>query len=45
MNVYKRVRDLIMYTEPEVCLTQMSEKKSIKKCGVWPIQMVLKEFT
>ena len=43
--MYKKVNYLIIHTEPDVCLTQMSAKKEIKKHGIQEIQSVLKEFT
>ena len=43
--MYKKVSDLIMYTEPDVCLTQICAKKGIKKHRMWAIQSVFKEFT
>jgi len=44
-SMYKRVSDLIIYTEKEVSLAQMSAKKGIKKYDMHAIQSVLKQFT
>ena len=41
----KKVNDLIMYTELDACLTQMSARKGFHKHDERAIQSVLNKFT
>ena len=44
-DMYKRVSQIIINIEPEVCLLQMSAKKEIKKHGYTALEVILTELT
>ena len=43
--MYRKVNIIIMETEPEVCLLQISTKKGIRKHGYRVLEVILRDFT